>query len=200
MWTVIVLALLLFGLQRIDQSIRPLAGKVIEYQSKALAVQTIQQACNAVLKQNSDMYKNLYVIHRDSSGNVQSITADSARINSLEDTLVENVNQSLRNLQQFPLKIPFGTLTGVQVLSGRGPDVSIRVHPLSLASSQVRSEFSQAGVNQTNLEVHICFSVEVGALLAGEVVPVDAQADILAAQILIVGEVPQLYAQNSSDA
>ena len=68
MWTVIVLALFLFGLQRIDQSIRPLAGKVIQYQCRALAVQTIQQACNAVLKQNSDMYKNLYVIHRDSSG------------------------------------------------------------------------------------------------------------------------------------
>ena len=30
---------------------------------------------------------------------------------------------------------------------------------------------------------------------AGEVIPVDAQTEVLAAQFLIVGEVPQLYAQ-----
>ena len=55
-------------------------------------------------------------------------------------------------------------------------------------------------MNQTRLEVTVCFSVQIGALLAGEVIPVDAQTEVLAAQILIVGEVPQLYAQSGGSA
>ena len=92
--------------------------------------------------------------------------------------------------------IPLGTLSGIQFFSGLGPKITVQVQPLSLVTSQVRSNFSQAGVNQTRLEITICFSVQIGALLAGEVIPVDIQSEILAAQVLIVGEVPQLYAQN----
>lgn len=199
LWLAIGLALVLFALQQIDQAIRPLTAQVVQYQCRALAVRTIQTACNSILEENSGLYDDLYVVQQDEAGRIQSIAIDSARINALEDALVDQVNQSLCQLQQVPLRIPLGTLTGIQLLNDRGPEIAIQVQPLSLVTSQVQSDFSQAGVNQTRLEVTVCFSVQVGALLAGEVIPVDAQAEVLAAQILIVGEVPQLYAQNAAD-
>lgn len=198
LWLVIGLALVLFLLQRADQAIRPLTTQVLQYQCRSLAVRTIQSACNSILEENSSLYSDLYTIQRDSVGRVQSVAINSARINSLEDTLVNQVNQSLSQLQQVPLRIPLGTLSGIQVFSGLGPEIPVRVQPLSLVTSQVQSDFSQAGVNQTRLEVTICFAVQIGALLAGEVIPVNAQTEVLATQILIVGDVPQLYAQNSS--
>lgn len=196
-WLVIGLALILFGLQRVDQMLRPLTEQVVRYQCKALAVQTIQKACNSILEENVTLYEDLYTIQRDDAGKILSVTANSARINALEDALVDQVNTSLDTLQQMPLYIPLGTLSGIHLLSGYGPEISIRVQPLSLVTSQVRSDFSQAGINQTRLDVSVCFSVQIGALLAGEVIPVDAQAEVLAAQIFIVGQVPQLYAQNT---
>lgn len=192
-WIIIFLALFLFGLQRADQAIRPMVIQVLEYQCKALAVQTIQQACNSILEQNSSLYQDLYSIQRDAEGQVQSVVANTARINSLEDALVDRVNRSLDQLQQVPLHISIGTLSGIQLLTGRGPTIPIQVQPLSLVSSQVQSDFSQAGVNQTRLEISVCFSVQMGAVMAGQVIPIDTQAEVLAAQILIVGEVPQLY-------
>lgn len=194
------LALVLFALQQIDQAIRPLTRQVVQYQCRAQAVQTIQTACNSILEQNSSLYEDLYTVQRDDTGRVQSVAVNSARINTLEDALVEQVNQSLYQLQQLPLHIPLGTLTGIQLFSNLGPEIAIHVQPLSLVTSQVQSDFSQAGVNQTRLEVTVCFSVQIGALLAGEVIPVDAQTEVLAAQILIVGEVPQLYAQSGGSA
>lgn len=196
-WLVIGLALILFGLQRVDQMLRPLTEQVVRYQCKALAVQTIQKACNSILEENVTLYEDLYTIQRDDAGRILSVSANSARINALEDALVDQVNTSLDALQQMPLCIPLGTLSGIHLFSGYGPEISIRVQPLSLVTSQVRSDFSQAGINQTRLDVSVCFSVQIGALLAGEVIPVDAQAEVLAAQIFIVGQVPQLYAQNT---
>lgn len=196
LWLIIVFALFLFLLQRVDQAIRPLTTQVLQYQCRALAVRTIQSACNSILEENSALYSDLYTIQRDSAGRIQSVAVDSARINSLEDALVDQVNQSLSQLQQAPLRIPLGTLSGIRLFSGLGPDISVQVQPLSLVTSHVQSDFSQAGVNQTRLEITVCFSVQIGALVAGEVIPVDAQAEVMAAQILIVGEVPQLYAQN----
>lgn len=196
---VIVLALILFVLQRFDQAIRPLTRQVVQYQCRAQAVRTIQTACNTILEQNSSLYGNLYTVHRNDAEQVQSVTINSAGINALEDALVEQVNQSLCQLQQLPLRIPWGTLTGIQLLSNLGPEIAIQVQPFSLVTSQVKSKFSQAGVNQTRLEVTVCFSVQIGALLAGEVIPVDVQAEVLAAQILIVGNVPQRYAQTDAN-
>lgn len=193
------LALVLFALQQIDQAIRPLTRQVVQYQCRAQAVQTIQTACNSILEQNSSLYEDLYTVQRDDTGRVQSVAINSARINTLEDALVEQVNHSLYQLQ-LPLHIPLGTLTGIQLFSNLGPKIAIHVQPLSLVTSQVQSDFSQAGVNQTRLEVTVCFSVQIGALLAGEVIPVNAQTEVLAAQILIVGEVPQLYAQSGGSA
>ena len=197
-WFAIGLAVLLFFLQRADQAIRPLATQILQYQCQALATRTIQSACNIILKENAGLYNSLYTFQRDDSGNVRSVVVDSARVNSLEDALVEQVNQSLSQLPQKPLSIPLGTLSGIQVFSGLGPDISVQVQPLSLVTSQVKSSFSQAGINQTRLEITVCFSVQIGALLAGEVVPVNAQAEVQAAQILIMGEVPQLYAQSNA--
>ncbi len=194
LWLVIGFSLVLFALQRFDQSIRPLTRQVIQYQCRAQAVRTIQTACNSILEQNSTLYDSLYTIQRDNTGRVQSVAINSARINALEDALVKQVNQSLCQ-QLLPLRIPLGTLTGIQLFSNLGPEIAIQAQPLSLVSSQVKSDFSQAGVNQTLLEITVCFSVQIGALLAGEVIPVDAQTEVLAAQFLIVGEVPQLYAQ-----
>lgn len=195
---VIVLALILFALQRFDQAIRPLTRQVVQYQCRAQAVRTIQTACNSILEQNSSLYDDLYTVHRNDAGQVQSVSINSAGINTLEDALVEQVNQSLCQLQQLPLRIPLGTLTGIQLFSNLGPEIAIQVQPLSLVTSQVQSDFSQAGVNQTRLEVTVCFSVQIGALLAGEIIPVDAQAEVLAAQILIVGNVPQRYIQTGT--
>lgn len=195
---VIVLALILFALQRFDQAIRPLTRQVVQYQCRAQAVRTIQTACNSILEQNSSLYDDLYTVHRNDAGQVQSVAINSAGINTLEDALVEQVNQSLCQLQQLPLRIPLGTLTGIQLFSNLGPEIAIQVQPLSLVTSQVQSDFSQAGVNQTRLEVTVCFSVQIGALLAGEIIPVDAQAEVLAAQILIVGNVPQRYTQTGT--
>ena len=196
LWLIFITALSLFFLQRADQALRPLTVQVLQYQCRALAARTIQGACNSILEENHTLYNDLYSIQRDNTGRVQSVTVDSARINSLEDALVDQVNLSLTQLPQDPLRIPLGTLSGIQFFSGLGPKITVQVQPLSLVTSQVRSNFSQAGVNQTRLEITICFSVQIGALLAGEVIPVDVQSEILAAQVLIVGEVPQLYAQN----
>ena len=187
LWLIFITALSLFFLQRADQALRPLTVQVLQYQCRALAARTIQGACNSILEENHTLYNDLYSIQHDN---------DSARINSLEDALVDQVNLSLTQLPQDPLRIPLGTLSGIQFFSGLGPKITVQVQPLSLVTSQVRSNFSQAGVNQTRLEITICFSVQIGALLAGEVIPVDVQSEILAAQVLIVGEVPQLYAQN----
>ena len=114
---VIGLALVLFALQQIDQAIRPLTRQVVQYQCRAQAVQTIQTACNSILEQNSSLYEDLYTVQRDDTGRVQSVAVNSARINTLEDALVEQVNQSLYQLQQLPLHIPLGTLTGIQLFS-----------------------------------------------------------------------------------
>ena len=99
------------------------------------------------------------------------------------------------SLGRAKLAVPLGTLTGVQALAGLGPELTVRAVPLSNVESKVESRFSSAGVNQTKLEVNVTFTVELCAMLAGAQAETTVTSEVCVAQMLIVGQVPEFYAQ-----
>ncbi len=193
----LLVGMLAFSIFQLEQKVRPVAAQIAAYQSRVLAVRTIQKACHQILTQQQELYEDLYQISRDDAGQIQSIESNTQRINLLEEVLVEEVNTALLDMGQLPLEIPVGTLSGLQSFSGLGPCVSVQAIPLSLASSEVHSRFTSAGINQTQMDVSIHFTVTVGAVLAGFTESIQVEADFTVAQILIVGQVPQVYAQTS---
>lgn len=184
---------MLYILFQIEERILPIALKVMEYQCKNLALSTIQQVCNTVLRENADQYQNLYTIHQDSNGKIQSIIGDTLRINSLEDTLIDALTTRFKKTDQLTLQIPLGSITGIPLLNGFGPPVKIKIVPLSLVSSEIQSSFSSFGVNQTKLDVFLHLQLDVSALLAGVSNSIHIESDVCIAQIVIVGEVPSVY-------
>ena len=60
----------------------------------------------------------------------------------------------------------------------------------------VSDSFVSAGINQTQHRVCIRFTVEMSAILPGYSTSVDVTDEVCVAQTLIVGQVPEFYAQN----
>lgn len=191
----LLLALLFFALFRLEQRIWPVATKIIEYQCRSLAVTTIQKTCNQLLLKNAEQYDDLYEIQYNDAGKIESIVGNAAKINSLQDAIVDAVNTDLKVTEKMNVQIPIGTLTGIPVLNSLGPTVNVRVTPLSLANSQITSRFTDSGINQTKLEIFIHLEVDVAAMLAGRSNTIHVENDTCIAQIIIVGETPMLYSE-----
>lgn len=189
----LIISFSLYILFKIESKLLPLALNVAEYQCKALALSTIQKTCNDLLNEHAEQYQNLYTIQQDDTGKIQSIVGDMFRINSLEDTMIDKLNAELKNTTALTLTIPAGSITGWSLFNGLGPLIPIKIIPLSLVSSELQSQFSSCGVNQTKFEVFLHLQVDVGAVLAGVSNPIRIESDISIAQIIIVGEVPVVY-------
>ena len=61
-------------------------------------------------------------------------------------------------------------------------------------TSSVNSRVSHTGINQTELDVSIAFRATMAALFGNAVTQVEVEHELLLAQILLVGQVPQVYA------
>lgn len=190
-----LLALLAFSLVSLEQKVRPVALTIAQYECRDLCIHTMQNAVNKTIDERPELYKELYDIQRDSAGQIVSVACDTLRLNQLQNDLEETLSKSLDSLGRAKLAVPLGTLTGVQALAGLGPELTVRAIPLSNVESKVESRFSSAGVNQTKLEVNVTFTVELCAMLAGAQAETTVTSEVCVAQMLIVGQVPEFYAQ-----
>ena len=91
------------------------------------------------------------------------------------------------------MKIPSGTLTGLTLLSGRGPAVEIRIVPAGYVRTAVENGFEAAGINQTRHSISVRITAELLAVLPGISEPVTAQTSCVLAETVMIGEIPEVY-------
>ena len=101
----------------------------------------------------------------------------------------------LRQYTQQGISIPAGTLTGSQILTGRGPRVPFVVEPVGDVVTQVYHSFDQAGINQTRYQVMLQVTVQVEAICPGCVVHTQVSSSICLGETVIVGRVPEAFTQ-----
>lgn len=197
---VLLLAVLLFySLVRLEQKIRPVARSMAEYECKEQAVCWMQDAVADCLRDSPELLEELYAVRYDQDGRVQSAEADTARLAQLQYMLESDLTRSMEE-GAADFSVPLGTLLGLQFFAGRGPDIDVKVIPLSHVESRVQTGFVSAGVNQTKLQTDLVFTVQMCAVLAGMQVETTAQSTICVAQLLIVGETPQFYMEGADSS
>ena len=192
-------ALLVFALVKLEGRIRPVARRAAEYACQARAAQWTQQVVAGCLNEQAALFENLYTVRYDAAGGVQSASVDAAGLAALQYALESELTRSLE-AGEMDFSIPLGTLSGLQIFSGRGPEIRVRVVPLAHVDSRVDSSFMAAGINQTQLRTDLVFTVHMCALLAGEQVEASAQSEICVAQLFVVGQTPQFFVEGADAA
>lgn len=87
----------------------------------------------------------------------------------------------------------FGSLTGVRILSGIGPDINIKFLDSGTVETKVRSEFESAGINQTIHRIYLDVSCMVSILTPYNVVNQTIKNEVVLAENVVVGLVPSTY-------
>ena len=87
----------------------------------------------------------------------------------------------------------FGNFTGNSLFSGIGPNIKIRVMPAGTVTTEFKTEFLSAGINQTRHRVYVSVvcHMRVVAPFASDNVVVDNSVTV--AETILIGEVPSYY-------
>lgn len=140
-------------------------------------------------------YDRIVFFEKDLDGRITALKTNMSEVNRLKTDILNRINDEILALDHSDIGIPLGSLFLPELLSGKGP--VIPVHILSIRNSDANfvSHFSQAGINQTMHRLNMEVSIDVAVLVLGETNSFTMSSEVVVAETVIVGDVPQTYLQ-----
>ena len=157
---------------------------------------------DAIAKQIADgviQYDRIVYFEKDLDGRITALKTNMSEVNRLKTDILNIINDEILALDTSDLGIPLGSLFLPEFLSGKGP--AIPVHILSIRNSDATfaSHFSQAGINQTLHKLTMEVSVDVAVLVLGRTESFTVTSEVVVAETVIVGAVPETYLQTGGN-
>lgn len=137
-------------------------------------------------------YDYFVTLERDNNGKVVAVYANMARINALSSKILKNVVNASNN-GDLSIEIPIGTLTGASLMMGRGPKIPVDITALTSSHVDFKNELISAGINQTKHQIKFVIVMDVYIALPWSKVTTQVQNEVLIAETVIIGDVPQTY-------
>ena len=140
-------------------------------------------------------YDRIVFFEKDLDGRITALKTNMSEVNRLKTDVLNIINDEILALDSSDIGIPIGSLFLPELFSGKGP--AIPVHILSIRNSDANfvSSFSQAGINQTLHRLNMEVSIDVAVLVLGETSSFTMSSEVVVAETIIVGQVPQTYLQ-----
>ena len=140
-------------------------------------------------------YDRFVFFEKDLNGKITALKTNMSEVNRLKTDVLNLINDEILALDTADIGIPLGSLFLPEFLSGKGP--AIPVHILSIRNSDANfvSHFSQAGINQTLHQLNMEVSIDVAVLVLGETNTFSMTSQVVVAETVIVGDVPQTFLQ-----
>ena len=187
----VLAAVLLFLMFR--SRYRGIIQDLAETQVKNTTSDLTNDAIAKQIAQGVIQYDRIVYFEKDLDGRITALKTNMSEINRLKTDILNIINDEILALDTSDIGIPLGSLFLPEFLSGRGP--AIPVHILSIRNSDATfsSSFSQAGINQTLHQLTMVVSVDVAVLVLGETDSFTINSEVVVAQTVIVGDVPNTF-------
>lgn len=191
-------ALLAAFLTWMDRQIQPVLEAVAQAKVSSAVSAAVNEAVAASIAAEEISYDDMVVIETDGSGRAAVLKGNTAGMNLLRTQLLAAALAQVSELSAEDFSIPLGTLTQLELLSGRGPEVRVRLLSVGAADARFQNEFLEAGVNQTLHKIVLEVRVTAEILLPGRTMEVVVETPVCVAETVIIGQVPETYLQLES--
>lgn len=191
--TKVLLVMLIAGLtfSIIIKSITPVIDKNCRNIAKSIATKISNEQATIVMSKYK--YDDLCTVTKDNSGNITMISANIIPINEIISDIAIKIQEELNNTKNDKINIRLGTFTGSKLLSGRGPNVEVKLSTIGNLDTDLRSEFISAGINQTVHKIYLQVECNVIILTPFNTMEEKVTNQVLLAEAVIVGTTPNTY-------
>ena len=186
------LALLLLLAFLADLKIRPLVKSAACERAKIEINQIINDTVSDLIKAEEITYNNIITVVFDDSNNVKTIESDVLKLNRFKADVEAAIIQNVKDYDNGNVEIRLGTLLGSDYFAGRGPQLRFQFDLATTVESTFRDQFIDAGMM---LQV----TTGITVLLPWYNTDCELVSQVLIAETIIVGNVPDSYTQITLD-
>lgn len=172
-------------------AISPIFDALCEDKAKSIATIISNNEATNVMKDHT--YDELFTIEKDNDGNITMIKSNIIPINEIISDVAVKIQTSINERGRENIRIALGSFTGSKFLAGRGPGVPIRISSIGNVETDLRSEFSAQGINQTLHRVYLQVDCEVSILTPYNTISEKVSNQVLLIENVIVGKIPSAY-------
>ena len=189
--TAIAFALLMLFRVRYHDAILELS----ETQVRNATSDLINDAIDQQIRTGNIRYDRIVYFEKDLEGRITALKTNMAEVNRLKTEILNLINDEILALDTTDIAIPIGSLLLPEFLSGRGPGIPIQVLSIRNSDGAFRSYFTEAGINQTLQQLTMDVSVDVSVLVLGKTESFTVSSQVVVAETIIVGQVPNTLLQ-----
>ena len=196
---IVLLALVLILLFGFRSRYREIIQELAETQVKNT---TSDLTNDAIAKQIADgviQYDRIVFFEKDLDGRITALKTNMSEINRLKTDILNIINDEILALDTSDIGIPLGSFFLPELLSGRGPVIPVNVLSIRNSDAAFSSNFVQAGINQTLHQLIMLVSVDVSVLTLGHTSSFTITSEVVIAETVIVGSVPNTFLQTGGN-
>jgi sporulation protein YunB len=153
----------------------------------------VSDAVSAAVDSGEFQYERLISFEKDNEGKITALKSNMPEFNRLQSAILNRVLERISEVSTRELSIPVGSLTGIDLLAGRGPLVTVKMQSVGSSSAKLENQFTSAGINQTRHQILLKIDVSVSILLPGFTTATKVSNTFSVAETVIVGSVPGTY-------
>ena len=159
---------------------------------------TSDLANDAIAKQIENgniQYDRIVYFEKDLNGRITALKTNIGEINHLKTDILNIINGQILALDAADIGIPIGSLFLPEFFSGKGPAIPVHILAIRNSEASFTSNFCQAGINQTLHQLIMEIDVDAAVLVLGETSSVTVSSQVVVAETIIVGDVPNTFIQ-----
>ena len=192
----LILVMLLFAVffllrDRYDRVIQSLAETQITNTTSDLTNDAIARQ----IEEGDIRYDRIVYFEKDLNGRITALKTNMSEVNRLKTDILNIINDEILALDTMDIGIPLGSLILPQFFSGKGPNIPVHILSIRNSDAVFASNFHQAGINQTLHQLTMVVSIDVAMLVLGKTSGFAVTSEVVVAETVIVGEVPQTFLQ-----
>lgn len=188
---VLLTALTLGAVLLIRVHYEPLLEALAITQVQNVTANLLNTAVDRELAEGKISYSELVHMQSGPDGRLTALTTDMHEINRLKSEILSLLNEEMNDISEEELGIPLGSVVLPLLCSGKGPRIPVRYCAIRSSDARFENEFLQAGINQTLHQIVLYADISVTVLLPTGEKDITVSTDMVVAQTVIVGEVPQ---------
>ena len=138
-------------------------------------------------------YDRIVFFEKDLEGRITALKTNMSEVNRLKTDILCIINDEILALDNSDIGIPLGSLFLPELFSGKGPAIPVRILSIRNSDANFTSSFTQAGINQTLHRLNMEVSIDVAVLVLGDTSSFTMTSEVVVAETVIVGDVPETY-------
>jgi len=194
-WVILILILTAGLFIMVRSRLWPVVKNLAETQVKNTTSDLINDAILEQIVNGNIQYDRIVFFEKDLNGRITALKTNMAEVNRLKTDILNLINDEILAQDTSHLGVAIGSLVFPEFLSGKGPEIPVKILSIRNSDATFQSYFSEAGINQTLQQLTMDVLVDVTILVLGQTDTFTVSSQVVVAETIIVGDVPDTYLQ-----